>query len=426
MKFLILSQYFHPEIGATQVRLSSMCAELIRVGHEVEVVTAMPHHPEGKISKQYRNRLFAKEFQGGVRVRRVWLYAANGSGFRRVLNYLSFMLTCSIGLLQARKPDFVFVDSPPLFLGIPGWLASRLWKCPFIFNVADLWPDSVCDLGVMKKGILVDGAYRLERWIYEQADYVTAVTDGVRDSLVQRKNVPPHKILFLPNGVDTRLIAPCAPDEHLKISLGLDGKRIAIYAGNHGYAAGAEQILYAAQHLSSNQQLHFLFVGDGPEKPALRKLAADLNLTNVTFLDSVELKTLPSLLSIAELALITLRKARVTMGARPAKAFVMMAAAKPIVLAAVGEAENLVRASGAGIVVPPDDPRAMANAIQTLLDDPALAKQIGTAGRTYVERYFEWSVLVRDWLQQLQQASTVHNTSETNYELPVTRSPAKP
>ncbi len=402
-----------------------MCRELVRAGNEVEVVTAMPHHPGGKICPPYRNRLWAREFQGGVRVRRVWLYAANGAGFRRILNYFSFMLTCSIGLWRARKPDFVFVDSPPLFLGVPGWIASVAWKCPFIFNVADLWPDSVRDLGVMKHGFSLRAAYLLERWIYHRADYITAVTDGIRDTLLNKKNVSPSKLLFLPNGVDTALIKPLRVDDDLKSRLGLEGKRVAIYAGNHGYAAGAEQILHAAKLLSPNRSLHFVFVGDGPEKPKLRQLACDLGLQNVSFLEAVRLEELPALLSIAELAVITLRKAGVTMGARPAKAFVMMAASKPIVLAAQGEAENLIQAAGAGITVPPDDPQGLARAIQAMLDNPEAAKEMGKLGRVFVEAHFEWSVLVRDWLQQLKESSALRTAKESTYEISGNRSPAK-
>ena len=410
MRFLVLSQYFPPEVGATQVRLSSMCRELVRAGHQVDVVTAMPHHPVGEIFPRYRGRFSCLEFQDGVRVRRTWLYAAAGSGWRRILSYFSFMVTSLYSITRVRAPDYIFVDSPPLFLGVTGWMASVYWKCPFIFNVADLWPDSVLDLGVMKEGAFIKAAFWLEGWIYRRAQFVNAVTRGIYDVLLNRKNVPAAKILFLPNGVDTNIVQPLPCDESLKKQLGLTGKRIAIYAGNHGYAAGAEQILQAAKLLESHPELHFLFVGDGPDKTRLQNLAAELQLQNTTFLDSIPLESMSSYLSIADIALITLRKAGVTRGARPAKTFVMMAAAKPIVLAAEGEAEELIASSGAGVIVPPDEPEQFAAAILAMHEDAEGAREMGLRGLAYVREKFEWSKLVGNWLRQLSAAEVAENT----------------
>jgi len=410
MRFLVLSQYFPPEVGATQVRLSSMCRELVRAGHQVDVVTAMPHHPVGEIFPRYRGRFSCLEFQDGVRVRRTCLYAAAGSGWRRILSYFSFMVTSLYSITRVRAPDYIFVDSPPLFLGVTGWMASVYWKCPFIFNVADLWPDSVLDLGVMKEGAFIKAAFWLEGWIYRRAQFVNAVTRGIYDVLLNRKNVPAAKILFLPNGVDTNIVQPLPSDESLKKQLGLTGKRIAIYAGNHGYAAGAEQILQAAKLLESHPELHFLFVGDGPDKTRLQNLAAELQLQNTTFLDSIPLESMSSYLSIADIALITLRKAGVTRGARPAKTFVMMAAAKPIVLAAEGEAEELIASSGAGVIVPPDEPEQFAAAILAMHEDAEGAREMGLRGLAYVREKFEWSKLVGNWLRQLSAAEVAENT----------------
>lgn len=423
MRFLILSQYFSPEVGATQVRLSAFCRELVRAGHQVEVVTAMPHHPVGRIFPHYRGKFYRREFEQGITIHRVWLWCGAGrSSLWRVTSYLSFMLTAMFGLLKAKKPDFVFADSPPLFLGMTGRIAASLWRCPFIFNVADLWPDSVRDLGIMRDGFFMRLAERLEKWTYLNADYVTAVTGGIRETLLTRKGVPPAKLLFLPNGVDTQLFQPCAADELLKSKLGLSGKRVVIYAGNHGYAAGADQILYAAELLRQETSVHFLFVGDGPEKPKLQKLAQDQSLRNVSFLDSVPLNELPSLLSFAEIAVITLRRSGVMRGARPAKAFVMMAAGKPIVLAAEGEAEKLVRSAGAGLVVLQDQPRKLAAAILRLLSDPLLARKMGERGRQFVLEHFEWSHLVQTWLNQLAEKSQSDTPSASIHEPTVVKS----
>jgi len=404
MRILLLTQYFAPEVGASQVRLSAFCRELKAAGHEVEVVTAMPHHPEGRIYPGYRGRFYLRETLDGITVHRVWLYAAKGSGFQRILTYLSFAFFCLFGLLRASRPDYLFVDAPPLFLAVPGWLASRLWKTRFIFNVADLWPDSVLDLGIMSPGLATNLGFALEKWTYRHADFVTAVTEGIRTSLLERKNVPSTKILFLPNGVDTSLFQPATlPDERLRAQLGLCGKKIVLYAGNHGYANAVGQLIEAAS-LISDPGIHFLLVGDGPEKPLLQGLARRSRLSNVTFLHSVPIEKLPSFLSIASIAAVTLIKSRITEGARPAKTFVMMAAGKPIVLAGQGESADLVREANAGLIVPPHSPHDFAAAVLLLANDSDLATRMGQNGRAFVQAHFGWSLLVRDWLAQLRRA----------------------
>ncbi len=407
MKFVVLTQFFAPEIGASQVRLAYFCRELAAAGHEVEIVTGMPHHPAGRIFPEYRGQFYLRQNWEGLTIHRVWLYAASGSNVKRLLSYASFCLTCLFGLMRAAKPDYIFVDSPPLFLGLPGWLAAKCWRVPLIFNVADLWPDSVRDLGVMRDGPLVNLAYRLERWIYRHSTVVTAVTEGIRNSLLRSKKLPAEKVLFLPNGVDTTLFQPSPPDEALKKRLGLAGKKIALYAGNHGYAGAVEQILYAAELLRNEPTFHFLLIGEGPEKQKLTEMAANLGLSNVTFHGQVPLEAMPAFVSISDMAIVTLRKSQVMAGARPAKAFVMMAGGKPIVLAAEGEAARLIQAAGAGIVVPPEDHESIANAIRSLLRHPRVAAEMGASGRAFVISNFQWSALVRNWIAELSERSLV-------------------
>jgi colanic acid biosynthesis glycosyl transferase WcaI len=401
VKFLILTQFFQPEIGASQVRLAYLCRELTEAGHKVEIVTGMPHHPAGRIFPEFKGHFYLREIWEGLTIHRVWLYATNGSNLKRLLNYASFSFTCLFGLARAAKPDYIFVDSPPLFHALPGWLAAKWWNVPLIFNVADLWPDSVRDLGVMHDGLMVNFAYRLECWIYRHSSVVTAVTEGIRDSLLKSKGIPPEKVLFLPNGVDTALFHPMPVNESLKCDLGLSGKKIILYAGNHGYAGAVEQVLYAAADLRHETSVHFLMIGEGPEKQKLIELAAHLALKNVTFHQQVPLESMPDFVSICDLGVVTLRKSQVMAGARPAKAFVIMAGGKPLVLSAEGEAARLIQSAGAGVVVPPEDHQSIANAIRTLLQHPRIASEMGVSGRKFVVSNFQWSSLVRNWIAQL-------------------------
>lgn len=404
MRFLILSQYFLPEIGAPQTRLSAMSKELIRLGHEVEVVTALPNYPRGSIFPEYRKTFYRHEHRSGVSIHRVWVYACVGRGPKRLLNYLSFTLTSMFGLLRSRRPDYVFVESPPLFLGVPGWIISRLHRATLIFNVADLWPDSVHEMGILRRGLLIRLAEALEHAIYRKANYVVAVTCGIRKKLVEEKHVPPSKVLFLPNGVDTDLFKPLAPDAAFKRELGLQDKKVVIYQGSEGYAHNLENVLQAAKLLARDRDIHFLFVGDGSARKDLEKLKQDLQLDNVTFLDTVPREELPRFFSIANCGLVSLREAMLFDGARPAKTLPIMSSGKPILYVGKGEGAKLVLEAKAGVVVPPGNPQALAASTRALLDDTARAADFGRNGRAYVQKHMKWSSLIEDWLVALTNA----------------------
>jgi len=208
MRFLVLTQYFPPEIGAAQIRLAAVVRELVRLGHQVEVVTALPNYPGGQIYPEYHGRFYKKEQWEGVTVHRIWVYAAKGAGIKRLLNYLSFTLTAIWGLRQAKRPDYLFVETPPLFLGITAYLVAKKWRIPFILNVADLWLDAVQTLGIIKGGFLLRWARKLEIGLYRRAYHISVVTEGLREILHTERQVPTQKIGFLPNGVDTQLFCP--------------------------------------------------------------------------------------------------------------------------------------------------------------------------------------------------------------------------
>ena len=404
MRILILTQYFPPEVGASQVRLSAFARELKRLGHEVEVVTGLPNHPTGRIFPEYRGRFYVREEWEGIPVHRVWLYPSTGAGLKRILNYLSFALTSLWGLLRAQRPEYIFVESPPLFLSLPAWLASRLWRAPFIFNVADLWPDSVRELGLMSNRILLWVAEWLETWSYKRASYVTAVTEGIRDTLINKKHVPPSKVLFLPNGVDVSLFKPGEANPTLLQDLGLsENAKVVLYAGTHGYAHGLETAVKAAKHVQDSLPgVVFLFVGGGSEKENIIAYAEQLQCRNTIFLESVSPERLSEFYRATFAGLSVLRNSPLFEGTRPVKILSAMAAGKPIIYSGAGEGARLVEEARAGLVVPPEDPGALAEAVRKLAENPQLAEELGRNGRRYVEENLSWSALVRDWQLQLE------------------------
>jgi colanic acid biosynthesis glycosyl transferase WcaI len=404
MKFLMLTQYFPPEIGGAQTRLRATAVELKRLGHDVEVVTALPNYPRGQFYPGYERRVYVREVFEGITVRRVWLFPAMGGGLRRMLNYVSFTFTSLFALLLSRKPDFIFVESPPLFLSIPACVAGYLWGVPFIFNVADLWPDIVVEGGFMKQGMLIRLMKRLEQWSYRRAGYVNAVTEGMRETLIREKQVPADKILFLPNGADTSHYQPRSPDASLVTRLGLEGKKIILWAGTLGHAHGLNYVLDAAKLLEHVPEVYFLFIGDGSAKPELAAQCDRLNLRNVGFLDPVAIEQLPPYYSIAICGLASLLPIPLYDGARPSKIFPILASGKPVLFVGKGETARLIQEARAGIVVSPENPQALADAVLQLANQPEAAEELGRNGRRFVEDNFQWSTLISKWVAGIRPA----------------------
>jgi glycosyltransferase involved in cell wall biosynthesis len=395
-----------------------MIREIVRLGHEVEVVTALPNYPTGKIRPDYRGRYYVRELWEGVPVHRVWLYAATGTGLRRLLNYATFTAGSIFGLLRAQKPDYVFIESPPLFLSVPAFLAASCWRVPMIFNVADLWPDSVRELGLLGDGIVFRFAVWLENWSYRKSAYVNVVTDYIREVLTGEKGVPDSKILFLPNGVDINLFKPGAPDQALSSELGLSGKKVILYAGTLGVANGLQVALDAMKLIQNDiPNVQLVFIGGGSEYAKLEASASGLGLKNVTFFTPQSPEYVARLYSVAYAGFTSLRNLPFAEGTRPSKVYPIMASGKAVIYSGSGEGANLVEEAKAGLVVTPEDPEALADAIKTLVGRPDLAEQLGKSGRQYVEQHLSWSNITQDWLRQLVAAASEGSEwSERNNE----------
>jgi colanic acid biosynthesis glycosyl transferase WcaI len=384
VRLLILSQYYAPEIGAAQTRLRALTRELLARGHEVEIVTAS------------RDRLYHIERIDGARVHRTWVYAASGTGMRRIANYLSFATTSLLGLARARRPDAIFVESPPLVLGVPGWVAAKLWRRPLIFNVADLWPDAVRELGVMHDGTLLRAAEKLEAWTYRQATMVNVATNGIERRLRENKGVPASKLRYLPNGVDVETFTPAARNVALAERLRLDDRPVFLYVGTHGIAHALQHLLAAAVQVPSAQ---VLFVGDGTTKAALVALARDIG--NVRFLDPVPPEAMADYFSLAYASIVPLVRSGVNDGARPSKLFASLACGVPVIYSGEGEGAAIVEDAQAGIVVPPEDPAAIADAMRALIAQPELREAMARRARAVAIERFAWPGIVDRWLASL-------------------------
>jgi colanic acid biosynthesis glycosyl transferase WcaI len=402
MHLLILSQYFSPETGAAPVRLLAFARELRCLGHEVEVVTAMPNYPGGQILPAYRGRLRLTETCEGLSLHRVWLWAAKGAGVGRLLNYFSFMGTALLPLLKVGRPDVIFVESPPMTLFLTG-LAYRLRfpRALLVYNIADQWIEAMRDFGVIANPRILAGLGRCVRFCYDRADLITTVTRGIVDDLIGHQGLPADKVLLLPNGADPATPGDEAVAEELLAKLGLTDRRLALCIGTHGYIHGMDTLLDAAAALTDLPDLVVLLIGDGSEKARLIELARARRLANVRFADPVPAAAVLPLYRRAAVALSTLRDLPIARAARPVRALSAIAAGVPIVYAGAGEGAELVRAAGAGIVTPPGDGQAIAAAVRKLLADPAAARAMGESGRVYMATNLTWPAIVRGFQDEL-------------------------
>jgi colanic acid biosynthesis glycosyl transferase WcaI len=398
MRILYLSQYFPPEVGATQTRAYEMARGLVRAGHQVTVLTEVPNHPQGVIHPQYRGRLYAREELAGIDVRRLWVITAPRKTYRtRMAFYLSFMLNATLaGLFLARgRYDLVYASSPPLLVGGAALALSRLRRIPLVFEVRDLWPESAVELGELANPRAIRLATRLEEACYRRARQIVVVTQGIHDGLIER-GYPAAKLALIPNGANTELYTPRPASQALRRQLGIGPEQfVVVYTGLHGLVHGLETALQAAGELRERPDILFLLVGDGPDKARLAQIAEEMGLSNVRFHDAVPEAELPGYIALADVGLATTRRLGIMRGALPVKMFSYMACERPVLLAMEGEAVRLLERAQAGIAVPPEQPKALAEAILELQGDPAARLTYGRRGRELVKAEFSRQALAQ-------------------------------
>ena len=360
------------------------------MGHSVSVLTAMPNYPTGSIFPDYRGRLFCCERIDGITVYRTWLYATPSKSLsRRMLNYLSFAFMALLaGFLRVRKIDLLIWESPPLFLGPFARALAWLKGARCVMNVSDLWPETAVALGLVGKDSAATRlAEALELWLYRHSDAVTGQTKGIVDEIAGR--VPAIPVRLFPNGVDLEMFSPCKPDQELAVELGLEGKFVVGYGGIIGYAQAMDQILKAATILKDEPLITFAIFGDGPLKNDLAGKAQRLGLSNVRFFPRQDRTRMPKIISLWDVGLVPLADRPIFSGARPSKMFELMGLGKPMLFCGRGEGAAIVSDNECGIVVPPECPERLAEAVRSLCSDHLRLEQMGRNARQTAERQFD-------------------------------------
>jgi colanic acid biosynthesis glycosyl transferase WcaI len=390
LRLLVLTQYYHPEVGAAQTRLRETVIGLRRRGFRVTVLAPVPSYPLGLVPEPYAWWRPTRERIDGARVMRLPTIAAPGAGMsRRMIAHATFALTSLAGLAVAGRFDVVLVESPPLLLALPArtLMASGV---PYVFHVADPWPDFPIAMGYLQSRLERRLAFGLENLAYRGAAAITTVSPGLVE-LLSRKTSAAGRVELVPNGVDVARFGVGLTPPAARRRLGWDEAFTVVYAGTIGLAQGVGTLLDAASLVDG--RIRIRIIGEGVEKPQLEARARVMHLENVVFHPSVPRTDVPAILAAADAGLVLLRKGPLYEESHPTKLLETMAAGRPAIVAADGLASRIVEESGGGYVAPAEDPMGLARAIEACRQDAGRELR-GAAARDYVARHYERGVIL--------------------------------
>lgn len=389
MRILFFTENYPPEVNAAASRVHERARLWARAGHEVTVITCAPNFPQGRVHAGYRNRPRQVETIEGVRVVRVWSFMARNEGLAlRMLDFLSFMVTGFLGGMAERRPDIVTSTSPQFFAAVAAWACAALRRRPYVFELGDLWPASITALGAMRRSWAIRRMEALELFLYRRAAAVIALTEDFERDLVSR-GIPAGKIVVVRNGVDLDRYAPRARDAALARAHALEDRFVVAYIGTHGLAHALDKVLDAAALVAREEPgVRFVFVGDGAAREGLAGEAARRGLGNVAFLGPRPKEEMPRWWSLADAGLVSLRDIALFEGVIPSKVFEAMGMGVPVIFSGPrGEASAIVEEAGCGLLVPPETPRALADAVLALARDRTLRARLAEAARAAAPRH---------------------------------------
>lgn len=406
MHILFLTDNFPPEVNAPASRTFEHCREWVREGHQITVVTCAPNFPNGKVFDGYCNKLWQFEDMAGIRVIRVWTYITANNGFvKRTLDYVSFMVLTVLASPFVRKVDVVVGTSPQFFTVCAAYLVAGMKRVPWVFELRDIWPESIRAVGAMKQSRVLDVLEKVELFLYQKADAIVSVTNAFRDTLM-RRGVDSSKIHVVTNGVDANRFTPRNKDIELLACHGLEGKFVAGYIGTHGMAHALGTILDAAGKIKliHEEQFRFILVGDGANKAALVKRAHAAGLDNVIFIDSVSKDEIVRYWSLLDVSIIHLKKTDLFKTVIPSKLFECMGMAIPVLHGVQGESAEIVEREEIGLLFEPENAEALVNELLRMKTDTVLYQQLKENGPKAAKR-FDRAVLANKMLKHVKEVT---------------------
>ncbi len=379
MQIIALSQWYFPEPSFKAHPLSK---ELVSRGHQVTAVTGFPNYPQGRIYPGYRHHLWQESIDG-VRVVRVPLYPDHSrSRSKRIVNYLSFAASAStLGAALCGSADVMWVYHPPLTVGVPAWWIGLLRRIPYVYEVQDMWPETLAATGMMPSQLVARWVSRLARFVYHKAAAVTVISPGFKRNLVS-KGVPGEKIHVIPNWADEDIYHPLPRDEELAVAHGLAGHSNVVYGGNMGAAQDLQNVIKAATLLRDTPEIQFVFIGDGTDRESLQGMVRKRRLDNVRFLDRQSAVDMSHFYALADVLLVHLKRDPLFEITIPSKTLAYLACGRPILGVVAGDAADVIRQAGAGVICPQEDPAALAQTVRALYAMPRTEREtMGRNGR---------------------------------------------
>ena len=426
MKILYVSQYFPPEMGAPAARADELSRHWARMGHDVTVLTGFPNHPTGVVPPEWRARLRRLRYNEtvnvgenkAIHVARTWLWPLpNRKAHERIRSYASFCISSALRGLGLARPDVVIGTSPQLLVALSAYWIARSKRVPFVFEVRDLWPESLAAVGAGGESSLLHRSLAaIAGFLYRRADHIVVVAPAFKDHLIRHWHVPANKISIVENGVETDLFRPTddTPAELHKVftktSPGLPAPNppahpfLVCYIGTMGMAHGLETLLDAAEQLQTTlPACQILLIGEGAEKQRIVELAAARNLTNVHFLGEQPRQNIPALISAADACLVMLKKNDLFKTVIPTKLLEYMACARPVIAAVDGQTRQIVEEARAGIFVEPEDAQALAQAVCSLAFNADERRRMGLSARQYIVANFSRKQTAQNYIEVLEQ-----------------------
>jgi len=415
---VFISLVFRPDNVSTAHVMAELAADLVAAGHTVTVFTTTPHYNQDPGAEQAQPRrwvwgpLLQKSEYAGARVYHAWMPRKGPSVILRLLAWVWYHIVSTFAALAlARRPHVILAPSPPLTVGLSSWALGRLKAVPFVYNVQEIYPDIAINLGALRNKTLIRATLTLERFVYRKARVITVIANRMRARLIE-KGVPPEKVVVIPNFVNVDDLSPRPKDNPFSREFQLQDKFVVSYAGNLGPAQGLECFVDAARLLRDLPEVRLALIGDGMLAEPLRARAAALGLDNLLVLPHQPYSRVPDIYGTSDVCVVAQATATGS-DAIPSKVYRIMASERPIIAATDRESDlaELVRAAGAGVVIPPESAAALAAAIGDALRDRAAWTARAAAGRAHVSGHYTRGRISRRYAELLEAAARPSTTS---------------
>lgn len=412
MRILVLHQYYLEENDAGGSRWNEMTKLWSDQEHEITVLAGMIHANGNEKLPEYKGKWFKRKNQGKVEVIRCHVSESYNINFLgRLWGYFSFMFSSLYaGIFLAKgKYDVIIVTSPPLFVGMSGYIISWFKKCGFLFEIRDLWPESAIDTGVVKNKWIINLAFRFERFIYKKAKLINVLTPAFQKKLIEDKKIANEKIIFIPNAADFTISEELLINfdaSSFRKELGIEDKFVITYVGAHGVANHLEQILDTAIYLKETNVL-FLLIGQGMEKERLKRYAKEKNITNVKFLDPVPKKEVFKYILASDMGTSVLKNVETFKTVYSNKTFDYFACKKPILMAIDGVSRQLIEEAKAGVFVQPENSNDFSDKIKLFLNNQDEIKKMGENGYNFAKKNFDRIELAKKYLDEIKKISEI-------------------